>query len=36
MTLADAGGELQAGPDGLEVLAFGTHYPGDGEMVARS
>jgi hypothetical protein len=28
--------ELQAGPDGLEVLAFGSHYPGDGEMVARS
>jgi quinol monooxygenase YgiN/mannose-6-phosphate isomerase-like protein (cupin superfamily) len=28
--------ELQAGPDGLEVLAFGAHYPGEGEMVARS
>jgi mannose-6-phosphate isomerase-like protein (cupin superfamily) len=27
--------ELQAGPGGLEVLAFGSHYPGDGEMVAR-
>jgi quinol monooxygenase YgiN/mannose-6-phosphate isomerase-like protein (cupin superfamily) len=26
--------ELQAGPDGLEVLAFGSHSPGDGEMVA--
>jgi hypothetical protein len=26
--------ELEAGPDGLEVLAFGSHYPGDGEMVA--
>jgi hypothetical protein len=26
--------ELQAGPDGLEVLAFGPHTPGDGEMVA--
>jgi len=25
--------ELHAGPDGLEVLAFGTHSPGDGEMV---
>lgn len=23
-----------AGPDGLEVLAFGSHSPGDGEMVA--
>jgi quercetin dioxygenase-like cupin family protein len=28
--------ELQAGADGLEVLAFGSHYPGDGKMVARS
>lgn len=26
--------ELEAGPDGMEVLAFGTHSPGDGEMVA--
>ena len=26
--------ELEAGSDGLEVLAFGTHVPGDGEMVA--
>ena len=26
--------ELEAGPDGLEVLAFGSHSPGDGEMVA--
>jgi quercetin dioxygenase-like cupin family protein len=26
--------ELQAGPDGLEVLAFGSHSPGDGQMVA--
>ena len=26
--------ELEAGPDGLEVLAFGAHHPGDGEMVA--
>jgi quinol monooxygenase YgiN len=25
--------ELHAGPDGLEVLAFGTHSPGDGVMV---
>lgn len=25
--------ELQAGPYGLEVLAFGSHSPGDGEMV---
>lgn len=25
--------ELEAGPDGLEVLAFGSHVPGDGEMV---
>ncbi len=25
--------ELHAGPDGLEVLAFGSHSPGDGEMV---
>jgi hypothetical protein len=24
----------EAGPDGLEVLAFGSHSPGDGEMVA--
>lgn len=27
--------ELKAGAAGLEVLAFGPHYPGDGEMVAR-
>ena len=27
--------EPQAGPDGLEVLAFGSHDAGDGEMVAR-
>ena len=26
--------ELEAGPDGLEVLAFGSHSPGDGELVA--
>ena len=26
--------ELEAGADGLEVLAFGSHSPGDGEMVA--
>ena len=26
--------ELEAGPDELEVLAFGSHSPGDGEMVA--
>jgi mannose-6-phosphate isomerase-like protein (cupin superfamily) len=26
--------ELEAGPQGLEVLAFGSHSPGDGEMVA--
>ena len=26
--------ELEAGPEGLEVLAFGSHSPGDGEMVA--
>lgn len=26
--------ELEAGPEGLEVLAFGAHTPGDGEMVA--
>ena len=26
--------ELQAGRDGLEVLAFGSHVPGDGEMVS--
>jgi hypothetical protein len=25
--------ELAAGGDGLEVLAFGAHSPGDGEMV---
>jgi quinol monooxygenase YgiN/mannose-6-phosphate isomerase-like protein (cupin superfamily) len=25
--------ELEAGADGLEVLAFGTHVPGDGEML---
>ena len=25
--------ELEAGADGLEVLAFGAHVPGDGEMV---
>lgn len=25
--------EFEAGPDGLEVLAFGLHSPGDGEMV---
>jgi len=28
--------ELHGGPDGLEVLAFGSHSPGDGEMVAGS
>lgn len=27
--------ELYAGPDGLEVLVFGTHSPGDGEMVSQ-
>ena len=27
--------ELEAGPDGLEVLAFGLHSPGDGESVAN-
>jgi quinol monooxygenase YgiN/mannose-6-phosphate isomerase-like protein (cupin superfamily) len=27
--------ELGAGEDGLEVLAFGSHSPGDGEMVAH-
>lgn len=27
--------ELEAGPEGLEVLAFGTHVPGDGEMVSN-
>jgi gentisate 1,2-dioxygenase len=26
-------GELVAGDDGLEILAFGLHSPGDGEMV---
>ena len=26
--------ELEAGPDGLEILAIGSHFPGDGEMVA--
>ena len=26
--------ELEAGPQGLEVLASGSHSPGDGEMVA--
>jgi mannose-6-phosphate isomerase-like protein (cupin superfamily) len=26
--------ELEAGPQDLEVLAFGSHSPGDGEMVA--
>jgi len=26
--------ELEAGPNGLEVLAFGSHSAGDGEMVA--
>jgi hypothetical protein len=26
--------EMQAGRDGLEVLAFGSHVPGDGEMVS--
>jgi mannose-6-phosphate isomerase-like protein (cupin superfamily) len=25
---------LEAGPDGLEFLAFGPHHPGDGEPVA--
>src|SRR5689334_21814700 len=25
--------ELEAGPDGMVVLAFGTHVPDDGEMV---
>ncbi len=24
---------FEAGPDGLEVLAFGPHHPGDGEIV---
>lgn len=24
----------EAGPDGLEILAFGSHSPGDREMVA--
>ena len=28
--------ELEAGRDGLQVLAFGSHSPGDGEMVAHS
>jgi hypothetical protein len=27
-------GELEAGPDGLGVLAFGSHSPGDGELIA--
>ena len=26
--------ELKAGPDRLEVLALGSHSPGDGELVA--
>jgi hypothetical protein len=26
--------ELEAGPNGLEVLALGSHSPGDGELVA--
>ena len=26
--------EMWAGRDGLEVLAFGSHVPGDGEMVS--
>jgi quinol monooxygenase YgiN len=26
--------ELEAGPNGPEVLAFGSHSPGDGELVA--
>jgi quinol monooxygenase YgiN len=26
--------ELEAGPNGLEVLAFGSHSPGDGDLVA--
>ena len=26
--------ELEAGPNGLEVLAFGAHSPGDGGLVA--
>lgn len=26
--------ELEAGPDGLEAIAFGSHVPGDGEMSA--
>jgi uncharacterized cupin superfamily protein len=25
---------FEAGPDGLELLAFGAHHPGDGEPVA--
>jgi mannose-6-phosphate isomerase-like protein (cupin superfamily) len=25
---------FEAGPDGLELLAFGVHHPGDGEPVA--
>jgi quinol monooxygenase YgiN len=28
--------ELEAGPDGLEVLALASHSPGDGEMVVSS
>jgi mannose-6-phosphate isomerase-like protein (cupin superfamily) len=24
---------FEAGPDGLEILAFGAHHPGDGEVV---
>lgn len=31
---ADTIRELEAGPEGLEVLAFGSHAPGDGEMVS--
>lgn len=27
--------ELQAGPEGLEVLAFGAHVPGDGRMITE-
>ena len=26
--------EFEAGPEGVEMLAFGTHIPGDGELVA--
>jgi mannose-6-phosphate isomerase-like protein (cupin superfamily) len=29
----DAVREFEAGPDGLEVIASGTHFEGDGEMI---